>query len=84
MKPIRAKIRDAARQFKAARNSPGPDEARCFELFRNALSDVEIWTFDKVVARLEGIRAALASLRERRLIRCSRELGVPYGATTTT
>jgi hypothetical protein len=37
-----------------------PDEARSFELFRNALSDVEIWTFDEVAARLQGIRAALA------------------------
>lgn len=37
------------------------DEARSFELFRNALSDVEIWTFDEVAARLEGIRSALAA-----------------------
>jgi hypothetical protein len=41
--------------------SLGADEARSFELFRNALSDVQIWTFDEVVARIEGIRAALAS-----------------------
>jgi hypothetical protein len=42
-------------------SSLGPDEARSFELFRNALADVEIWTFDEVAARLEGIRAALAA-----------------------
>lgn len=37
------------------------DEARSFELFRNALTDVEIWTFDEVAVRLKGIRAALAA-----------------------
>ena len=37
-----------------------PDEARSFELFRGALSDVDIWTFDEVAARLQGIREALA------------------------
>ena len=37
------------------------EEARSFELFRNALTDVQIWTFDEVLARLQGIRAALAS-----------------------
>jgi hypothetical protein len=42
-------------------SSLGPEEARSFELFRNALTDVEIWTFDEVAARLEGIRAALAA-----------------------
>lgn len=42
-------------------NSLDTDEARSFELFRNALSDVEIWTFDEVAARLLGIRAALAA-----------------------
>jgi hypothetical protein len=41
--------------------SLGEDEARSFELFRNALSDVQIWTFDEVVTRLEGIRAALTA-----------------------
>lgn len=42
-------------------SSLGADETRSFELFRNALADVEIWTFDEVAARLEGIRAALAA-----------------------
>jgi hypothetical protein len=37
------------------------DEARSFELSRNAISDVHIWTFDEVAARLQGIRAALAA-----------------------
>jgi hypothetical protein len=41
--------------------SLGADEARSFELFRNALSDVQIWTFDEVVTRLQGIRAALVA-----------------------
>jgi hypothetical protein len=40
------------------------DEARSFELFRNALTDVEVWTFDEVAARLKGIRAALAAPAE--------------------
>ncbi|HEY3828238.1 MAG TPA: Shedu immune nuclease family protein [Solirubrobacteraceae bacterium] len=38
-----------------------PDEARSCELFRNALSDGQVWTFDEVVARLRGIREALAA-----------------------
>lgn len=42
-------------------SSLGQDEARRFELFRNPLSGVEIWAFDEVAARLEGIRAALAA-----------------------
>ncbi|MCW3018863.1 MAG: hypothetical protein JWN10_1171 [Solirubrobacterales bacterium] len=37
------------------------EEARSFELFRNAISDVQVWTFDEVAARLQGIRAALAA-----------------------
>lgn len=36
-------------------------EARSFELFRGALTDVKIWTFDEVAARLQGIREALAA-----------------------
>jgi hypothetical protein len=40
------------------------DEARSFELFRNALTDVEVWTFDEVAARLKGIRAALVAPAE--------------------
>jgi hypothetical protein len=39
----------------------GEEEARSFELFRNALTDVQIWTFDEVAARLQGIRDALAT-----------------------
>ena len=39
----------------------GGNEARSFELFRNALTDVQIWTFDEVAARLQGIRDALAT-----------------------
>ena len=34
-------------------------EARSFELFRGALADVQIWTFDEVATRLQGIREAL-------------------------
>jgi hypothetical protein len=36
-------------------------ETRSFELFRNAISDVQIWTFDEVATRLQGIRSALAA-----------------------
>ncbi len=36
-------------------------ELRSFELFRGALSDVTIWTFDEVVARLRGIRDVMAA-----------------------
>lgn len=36
------------------------DEARSFELFRNSLVDVQVWTFDEVAARLQGIRDVLA------------------------
>lgn len=39
-----------------------PAQARSFELFRNALTDVTIWTFDEVLERLTGIRTALAPL----------------------
>lgn len=42
-------------------NALQPDETRSFELFRSALSDVQIWTFDEVVVRLQGIREALAA-----------------------
>lgn len=37
------------------------DEKRSFELFRNSLSDVQVWTFDEVAQRLKGIREALAT-----------------------
>ena len=42
-------------------NALEEDETRSFELFRGALSDVQIWTFDEVAARLQGIRDALAA-----------------------
>jgi nucleoside phosphorylase len=38
-----------------------PDQTRSFELFRGALTDVDIWTFDEVGARVQGIREALAA-----------------------
>jgi len=38
-----------------------PDEARSFELFRNALAGVQILTFDEVERRLQGIREVLTS-----------------------
>lgn len=37
------------------------DQTSSFELFRNAMTDVQIWTFDEVAARLQGIRDALAT-----------------------
>jgi hypothetical protein len=37
------------------------DEKRSFELFRNSLTDVQVWTFDAVAQRLRGIREALAT-----------------------
>lgn len=40
------------------------DETRSFELFRGALTDVQIWTFDEVAARLQGIREALEAPRD--------------------
>jgi hypothetical protein len=43
---------------KAADLSEG--ESRSFELFRNSLFDVQVWTFDEVAARLQGIRDVLA------------------------
>ena len=36
-------------------------QIRSFELFRGALTDVTIWTFDEVVARLRGIRDVMAA-----------------------
>jgi hypothetical protein len=38
-----------------------PAQIRSFELFRGALTDVTIWTFDEVVARLRGIRDVMAA-----------------------
>lgn len=38
-----------------------PAQVRSFELFRGALTDVTIWTFDEVVARLRGIRDVMAA-----------------------
>ena len=37
------------------------DEKRSFELFRNSLTDVQVWAFDEVAQRLRGIRDALAT-----------------------
>lgn len=37
----------------------GAEEVRSFELFRGALSDVQIWTFDEVAERLRGMRRVL-------------------------
>jgi hypothetical protein len=36
-------------------------QIRSFELFRGALTDVTIWTFDEVAARLRGIRDVMAA-----------------------
>jgi hypothetical protein len=36
-------------------------QVQSLELFRGALTDVTIWTFDEVVARLRGIRDVMAS-----------------------
>lgn len=38
-----------------------PPQIRSFELFRGGLTDVTIWTFDEVVARLRGIRDVMAA-----------------------
>lgn len=42
-------------------NGLGEEEKRSSELFRNSLSDVQVWTFDEVAQRLQGIREALAT-----------------------